>query len=145
MRNKQIEVLEFDTLKYRQSLSLRNEILRKPIGMSIYDDDLSDEKSQVHIAYLIADDVVGILLLKQISENEVKMRQVAVKKDYQNQGIGAALVEFAEEIARNSGYHMISLHARKTAVSFYEKLSYIRKSEEFLEVGIPHYKMEKEI
>jgi len=145
MENRRIEILEFDSPKYRKSLVLRDEILRKPLGMSIKDDDLSDEDSQIHIAYLIADEVAGILLLKRISKNEVKMRQVAVKEAWQRRGIGAALVEFAEETARYSGYNKISLHARKTAVPFYEKLSYVRKSDEFLEVGIPHFVMEKEI
>jgi predicted GNAT family N-acyltransferase len=35
------------------------------------------------------------------------------------------------------------MHARKTAVGFYEKLGYKRIGNEFLEVTIPHYAMEK--
>ncbi|NOZ36403.1 MAG: GNAT family N-acetyltransferase [Chlorobi bacterium] len=37
----------------------------------------------------------------------------------------------------------IVLHARKTAVSFYLKLNYKIISEQFYEVGIPHFKMRK--
>jgi hypothetical protein len=35
------------------------------------------------------------------------------------------------------------MHARKTALGFYEKLGYSRQGEEFTEVTIPHYIMEK--
>jgi predicted GNAT family N-acyltransferase len=35
------------------------------------------------------------------------------------------------------------MHARKSAVGFYEKLGYHIASEEFMEVNIPHYMMEK--
>jgi predicted GNAT family N-acyltransferase len=35
------------------------------------------------------------------------------------------------------------MHARKTAVPFYERIGYQVAGEEFLEVGIPHYEMRK--
>jgi predicted GNAT family N-acyltransferase len=37
------------------------------------------------------------------------------------------------------------LHARLTAIGFYEKSGYVVSGGEFLEVGIPHVKMVKRI
>jgi predicted GNAT family N-acyltransferase len=37
------------------------------------------------------------------------------------------------------------MHARKTAMGFYEKLGYEKIGDEFTEVTIPHYKMEKRL
>jgi predicted GNAT family N-acyltransferase len=37
----------------------------------------------------------------------------------------------------------IALHARETAVGFYEKLGYVVSGERFTEVGIPHWYMQK--
>jgi predicted GNAT family N-acyltransferase len=37
------------------------------------------------------------------------------------------------------------MHARKTAVVFYEKLGYTSTGNEFTEVSIPHFVMEKRL
>jgi predicted GNAT family N-acyltransferase len=37
----------------------------------------------------------------------------------------------------------LCMHARKTAKGFYEKLGYAVTGDEFMEVTIPHYIMEK--
>jgi predicted GNAT family N-acyltransferase len=50
---------------------------------------------------------------------------------------------FAENIARDLGYKKLCMHARKTAVGFYQKLGYGIAGEEFVEVTIPHFIMEK--
>jgi predicted GNAT family N-acyltransferase len=53
---------------------------------------------------------------------------------------------FAENIARDLGYRK-SVHAcpDRTAVGFYQKLGYSINGEEFMEVTIPHYVMEKSL
>ena len=68
---------------------------------------------------------------------------MAVVSGLQGKGIGKVLLQFAENIARDRGYKKIIMHARKTAVGFYEKLGYKITSNEFEEVTIPHYVMEK--
>ena len=73
------------------------------------------------------------------------MRQLAVVPDLQRQGIGKALVEYSEALARQNGYRRMILHARETAVAFYEKLGYSRFGDQFEEVTIPHWAMEKQL
>jgi predicted GNAT family N-acyltransferase len=70
---------------------------------------------------------------------------MAVQNNLQGKGIGASLMNFAENIARDSGYKKMMMHARKTAVGFYEKLGYNVVSNEFIEVSIPHFVMEKKL
>jgi GNAT superfamily N-acetyltransferase len=74
-----------------------------------------------------------------------RLRQMAVLNNLQGKGIGRALMNFAENIARDQGYRKLIMHARKTAVGFYEKLGYSVVGDEFLEVTIPHYIMEKKL
>ncbi len=71
------------------------------------------------------------------------MRQVAVVTDLRGRGIGKALVEHAEALAQSLGYRRTILHARETAVPFYEKLGYAKVGEGFVEVTIPHWAMGK--
>jgi predicted GNAT family N-acyltransferase len=54
-------------------------------------------------------------------------------------------MNFAENIARDRKYTRLTMHARKSAVGFYEKSGYRICSDEFTEVTIPHFVMEKEL
>ncbi len=138
-----IVIIEFNSREYREELKLRNKILRKPIGMNIYDEDLDDDISDIHIGAFIDDRLIGCLLLKRIDNKLIKMRQVAVNEEYQGKSIGSKMVRYAEDFARSQGYQKLILHARKNAVIFYKRLNYEVSGEEFLEVNIPHYPMEK--
>jgi GNAT superfamily N-acetyltransferase len=70
---------------------------------------------------------------------------MAVLNDLQGKGIGRALMNFAENLARDRGYKTLAMHARKNATGFYEKMGYKIASDEFTEVTLPHYVMEKKL
>ncbi len=137
--------LEFGSEDYHQSVALRDKILRKPLGLHYSKEFLQAEKDQYHLGLFLAGKMIGILLFKHEGEQLLKMRQVAIDEDFQGQGYGKKLVAYAEDFAREKGYRRISLHARLTAVPFYNRMGYKIASAEFLEIGIPHYKMEKRI
>ncbi len=50
---------------------------------------------------------------------------------------------FAETLAKDKGFKKLMMHARDTAIGFYEKQGYKVKGEQFYEVTIPHHVMEK--
>ncbi|MBK8920805.1 MAG: GNAT family N-acetyltransferase [Saprospirales bacterium] len=87
--------------------------------------------------------LAGYLNLTPLNAETVKMRQVAVAQQCQGTGIGKALVQASEGMARRLGFKKITLHARETAVPFYLKLGYSIAGERFEEVTIPHFRMEK--
>jgi ribosomal protein S18 acetylase RimI-like enzyme len=68
---------------------------------------------------------------------------MAVLSGLQRRGIGRVIMNFAENVARDKGYKVLHMHARKSAVGFYQKLGYEIVGEEFEEVTIPHYEMQK--
>jgi predicted GNAT family N-acyltransferase len=138
-----IRELKYDSVDYRKELELRDEVLRKPLGMSIYNDRLEADKTDIHIGALLGEQLVGVLILTRLSTTDVQMRQVAVAEKMQSRQVGTRLVCFAEDYAREAGYTIMVLHARKTAVPFYEKLGYSILGEEFLEINILHYTMQK--
>jgi predicted GNAT family N-acyltransferase len=70
---------------------------------------------------------------------------MAVANSLQKNGVGKGLIQFAEQFALQKNVNKIEMNARKYAVGFYEKLGYNIIENEFLEVGIPHFKMEKQI
>ena len=89
--------------------------------------------------------MLGCCMLVQENPSTVRLRQMAVLNDLQGKGIGQALTLFAENIARDHGYKIMSMHARKVVVGFFEKMGYKVKSDEFIEITIPHVVMEKEL
>ncbi len=48
------------------------------------------------------------------------------------------MVKYSEDLARKLGLKEMVLHARETAVPFYERLGYTRVGDVFTEVTIPH-------
>jgi ribosomal protein S18 acetylase RimI-like enzyme len=140
-----IREVEHDSAAYWATVDLRDSILRKPLGLRFEPEELEAEKDSRHIACYRGGRLVGCLVLRPIAGGDVRMRQVAVVTDLQGQGIGTALVKHAEALARKSGYCRIVLHARETAVPFYEKLGYSRIGNGFEEVTIPHWAMEKRL
>jgi len=140
-----IREIKYQTPDYNKELILRDQVLRKPLGMSLFDENLDAEINDYHIGAFIHNKLVGILILTPLNVDTVKMRQVAVDETLQSQKVGSKLVYFAEQFSQKKGYSILVLNARKTAVEFYEKLGYLKISDEFLEINIPHYKMSKSI
>ncbi len=128
----------------KKEIELRHKILRQPLGLYYTQEQLSAEKDEFHFAAFDGDKLVGCLLMKAIDKDEIKMRQVAVDEDYQGKGVGKALVLRSEKFASENGFSLITLHARKTAVLFYEKIGYKIVGDEFTEVTLSHFKMKKE-
>ena len=84
------------------------------------------------------------MLVKE-NTHTARLRQMAVINDLQGKGIGKALMQFAENLARDRGFRKLTMHARKNAIGFYEKLGYRCVGDEFVEITIPHYIMEKDL
>lgn len=141
----EIKIINYGDEDYLNSLELRNKILREPIGLKLSENDTKDEDKQIHFGAFFDNKLVGCLILSPQNEKEVKMRQVAVLPEIQKTGIGRKLVIFAEEYAKNSGFSLITVHARLAVKEFYSKLGYNESGEEFIEQNIPHVYMYKEI
>lgn len=129
--------------EYFPTVLLRYAVLRKPLGLVFTSEQLSEEHNEIHLRGLLGSTLVCCLQLRPIDKHTVQMRQVAVDESYQSKGIGRALVEYCEQVARDEQFAEIILHARETAVEFYLKLGYEVYGEPFIEVGIPHRNMRK--
>jgi predicted GNAT family N-acyltransferase len=140
-----LKIIDHGTAEYQRMIKLREEILRRPLGLSFSPDELESEKNNLHIAAYEDDQMLGCCMLVEEEPQMVRLRQMAVMNDLQGKGIGRALMQFAENLARDRGYKKITMHARKNAVGFYEKMGYRKRGNEFLEITIPHYVMEKEL
>lgn len=138
-----LKQIDFGTREYDQMLQLRHQILRKPLGLDFDPNELQTEKNNILIAAFDDDEILGCCMLCPIDPETLKLRQMAVQNNLQGKGIGASIISFAENLARDKGYRRLIMHARNTAIGFYEKFGYKIKGDEFVEVNTPHHLMEK--
>jgi len=142
----QIFQIEFATPEYDEAVHLRYEVLRRPLGLDFTPEQLAAEYDDVHLAGFDGmGRLVGYLCLTPLNNDEVKMRQVAVAPEWQGKGVGKKLVAASEELAKHLNFKRMTMHARETAVPFYLRLGYQTVGEQFEEVTIPHFKMEKKL
>ncbi|RYY67564.1 MAG: GNAT family N-acetyltransferase [Chitinophagaceae bacterium] len=140
-----LKQIDHGTKEYQQMIALRHSILREPLGMSFTPEELEKEKDNILIAAFEEDDMLGCCMLRKLDNQTLQLRQMAVKNNLQGKGIGASIMSFAETISRDRGYRSIIMHARDTAIGFYEKFGYKVKGEPFVEINLPHHVMEKKI
>lgn len=140
-----LKIIDHGSFEYRQMVKLRDDMLRKPLGLGFTPQELEKEKDNMLIAAFEEEDILGCCMLVEKNPETARLRQIAVLNDLQGKGIGRALMNFAENLARDRGYKIISMHARKNTVSFFEKMGYKVASDEFTEITIPHYVMEKKL
>ena len=142
-----LKKIKYQSEEYAQMLLLRTEILRKPLGLTFTEQQLSLDKDDILIGCFDEEenDLMGCCILSKIDGNTIQLRQMAVSKKFQGEGIGKLVVGYAEEVSKAEGYCKIVLHARKSVKGFYEKLGYSIIGKEFIEVSIPHFEMEKTI
>lgn len=74
-----------------------------------------------------------------------KVERICVMKDKRKSGTGKMLMLEIEQFAKNEGFTKLKLNAQTQAIPFYSRLGYEVVSEEFLDAGIPHKTMVKQI
>lgn len=153
------EVFEFREIvygsdEYKTTLALRHQILREPLGLNLWHENLSVEIDQRHFSLwqltgsLTGSDVntaqlLACLVIVPKSQGWVKLRQMAVNSRFQRRGLGQRLIAAVEEILVNEGVKQIELSARASAVAFYEASHYACEGPAYVEVGLPHQRMTK--
>ena len=133
----------YDSDLYRQALSLREAILRKPIGLVVTAEELADDQLRRHFCARSHGAVVGSVSLRPLDGETIQLRQMAVAEERRRENIGAQLLGVAEDWARGQGYRLIVLNARLGAEGFYARYGYLAEGEPFDENTVPHIRMTK--
>lgn len=143
----EFKIIETGTPEYEKMVDLRMRVLKEPFGIPFTESEREEDAEAILLGafYLNEGDIVGCCFLSHINRQRVKLRQMAVETYYQRRGLGRELIVYAERIASLRGYQEVYLHARRTAIGFYEKQGYKAVSDIFTEVGIPHVEMVKQL
>lgn len=140
--------------EYKTTLALRHQILREPLGLNLWHENLSVEIDQRHFTLwqragsLTGSDnnsaqLLACVVIVPKGQGWVKLRQMAVNSRFQRRGLGQRLIAAVEDILFNEGVKQIELSARASAVAFYEASHYACEGPAYVEVGLPHQRMTK--
>lgn len=143
----EFKIIEYNSRDYQQMVDLRDRILRAPINSVATAEELAEDEYNILLGafHLNEGGIVGCCFLSPIDKETLRLRQMAVDSYYQGKGLGKELIDYAERITRLRGYQQINLHARETAIDFYKKQGFMIISDPFIEVGISHVEMTKNV
>lgn len=139
------KTIGYKTPEYSEMVALRNEVLRKPLGLIFSEDELEREAPDIFCICEEDNRIIGCCILTSLRPGLFRLRQMAIYPSHQRKHVGRDLLQFAEETAKKEGFKKITMHARMSAKDFYAKHGYEPIGGIFTEVGIPHVRMEKEL
>ena len=138
---------ELDTEDLYQILRLRSEVFVVEQDC-VYQDIDNKDQNAIHLYYKENDQIVAytrIFKAGDYYENPCIGRVVVSKKDRGNDLGKKIMIDSMEYIKQNIKGEKIELSAQKYLDKFYKDLGFYKIGEDYLEDGIPHQRMIKEI
>lgn len=126
------------------ALHLRERVFSDEQGVRSEADRDGRDPEATHLVALSGDEVIGTCRL--VFDGPVaRLGRMAVEPGFRERGVGAALLGEAERCAREAGSGRIDLHAQTSAIQLYARGGFVQRGERFVEEGIAHVTMEKEL
>ena len=128
---------------------LRYEVLRQPWQQPPGSERASDDDTATTVhALLLSPEgyAAGVGRLHPSGPGQGQIRFMAVHPAWQGRGVGRQVLHYLEQAARQQHLPEIVLHARATAVPFYERLGYeIVAPSHTLFGSLPHFLMHRDL
>ena len=110
------------------------------------EEELDDaDASATHAIALHQGQVIATGRLVVREDATAQIGRMAVRQPWRRHGVGGLILQSLEEEARAQGLTQAVLHAQEYVKSFYAGHGYREHGETFLEVGIPHIEMRKQL
>ncbi|WP_203249041.1 GNAT family N-acetyltransferase [Sporosarcina beigongshangi] len=126
---------------------IRKEVFVKeqnvPLDEEFDEFDTLDELSE-HILVYYNEQPVGTGRVRWV-DGFGKLERICILEPYRKFGLGKVIIGTLEEIAEERGLSRVKLNGQTHAEGFYKKLGYQTSSSSFMEAGIPHVVMTKEL
>lgn len=130
---------------YRDCLNIRTKVFveeqKVPADMEV--DDYED-KCNYYTLY-VDQTPAATARYYPTDDNGIHVQRVAVSKDFRKQGLASEVVNRIIKDAKSNGYSYVILGAQDQANGFYKKLGFKVVGGQYLDAGIFHHDMRKEI
>ncbi|OLS36215.1 GNAT family N-acetyltransferase [Bacillus sp. MRMR6] len=137
------------TMEHHLSVAfhIRKEVFVEEQGVALEDEfdefDTLDGQCE-HILVYYGEKAVGTGRIRVV-DGFGKLERICILKQYRKFGLGKVIIKALEEISEQMGVSQVKLHGQTQAEGFYLKLGYRTSSNIFMEDGIPHILMVKNI
>lgn len=103
------------------------------------------DKTSIHfVGYDEENKVIAASRLR-FAEDYGKLERICVLKGHRGKSHGSHMIEVMETAINEKEYTKAKLNAQTHAIAFYKRLGYEVVSDEFMDAGIPHVTMIKNI
>jgi predicted GNAT family N-acyltransferase len=127
-----------------QALALREQVFCVEQGVALAADQDGLDDLAIQIVAIEEERVIGTC--RVLVEGDIgRLGRMAVEAASRGRGLGAAILAAAERSARDAGASEMRLHAQRYIEDLYADAGYTPYGEPFVEEGIPHVAMEKQL
>ena len=131
----------------KKACQIRQAVFVEEQGVPLEDEfdgfDILNEHSE-HILVYYNEQPVGTGRVRWV-DGFGKLERICILEPYRKFGLGKVIINTLEEIAKEKGTAKVKLHGQTQAEGFYKKLGYETSSSIFMEDGIPHILMIKQL
>ena len=133
--------------EFRVYYNLRWRVLREPWGQPLGSERDEHDVTATHVAgYDEAKRIVCVGRLHAVGTDVGQVRYMAVNESLRGRGLGQAVLDEIERLAKQQGMRTIVLDAREAAVGFYLRNGYVATGDGHTLFGeVQHTKMEKSL
>ncbi|OKQ00336.1 GNAT family N-acetyltransferase [Paenibacillus sp. P46E] len=128
----------------QEAFRIRREVFVEEQGVALADEFDQHEQAAEHILIYQEETAVGTARLRNV-DGWAKLERICLLAPYRKSGLGSVLIATLEKMAAEQGLRQAKLHGQKQAEGFYQKLGYETGSPVFIEDGIPHVLMVKNL
>ena len=144
MGNLQYKLVENDK-ELKEALYIRKKVFVEEQGISDTLDRDGNDSLAFHVLVTKEDHTIGTVRIRFLDNQQAKLERMAILKPSRRVGIGRGVISFLEKELKKRGVGRIVLHAQYPAIDFYKNCGFEETGLPFLEAGIRHNRMEKDI
>ncbi|MFJ7732044.1 GNAT family N-acetyltransferase [Lysinibacillus sp. NPDC097231] len=131
--------------EHDEAFAVRRKVFVEEQGVPLHLECDAEDATATHFIMYEGENPVGAARLRSIENDAAKIERVCILQDQRGKKLGALIMKEIENYAISINKEKLKLHAQSYAIPFYEKLGYTVTSPEFMDAGIPHRAMEKNI
>lgn len=131
---------EMTAIKY-----IRTKVFQEEQGVSADLEFDGLDKDSTHLIAYLDGNAVGTARIREIDANTAKIERLAVLPAARKQGIGKKLMESALDLISTRSQSLAVVHAQAYIAHLYRQLGFNIVGENFVEAGISHVKMVKQL
>lgn len=131
--------------EYEDAISIRRKVFVEEQDVPLHMELDEYEETAVHFIAYDGEIPFGAGRIRKMEKALGKIERVCVLPSYRGKKLGNLMMQCMEDYATTQHIQKLKLNAQSYALPFYEKRNYIISSPEFLEAGIPHRAMEKQL